>query len=300
MGSEFIELILEDGKHVTAWFGEAHPIGDKSFVGTSIDGKLNTETVFLIANFHRKNLFEKGLTHFRDKSIFNFERTEVDQFQAKFIGRSQDASLTASLKDGTWTLNGYPADYDRVETLISAIAQVRAKEFPLEQDLKGARTQLSYELHLKSGTTLPFEILTRSNPKDKTAPPIHYLRSKSLKIPYEVESAFVVQVDKKLKDLKRNLLLTPAEEKQITTVKLSGKAFDPAVEFHLDAKRWVQKSKGANWDATKVSGLMHELSTSHASEIVTPAPAAPAGAFSLTLGEDQNPARFQYRIFEVG
>lgn len=125
LNTSFVELTLENGKKVTAWFGEDHPIGDKVFVASAVDGKITTDTIFLVANFYRSNLFDKGLTHFRDKTIFGFDRMEVDSFTAKIPSGKLEGKLT----NGIWEINGMAADQDRVGTLLSSIAQARAKEF---------------------------------------------------------------------------------------------------------------------------------------------------------------------------
>jgi len=287
LNTQFIELTLEGGKKVTAWFGENHPIGDKIFVASSEDGKINTDTIFLVANFYRNTLFEKTLSHFRDKTIFNFDRAEVDQFEAKL----PSGKLTGKLTEGLWQINGMESDYDRVETLLSSIAQAKAKEFPSESELKGSKTFLNYTLHLKNGSRIQFELLSKASKL--------YLRSPDLKLPYEVESNFVVQSNKKLNELRRNLLLTQGEKIGITRMRLEGGSYSSPAEFSYEGKAWIQKDKGTSLDVTRVQPLLDKMASDHSPEIVSPAPPQKGDSLRIILGDEKNPSKFRYLIYEV-
>jgi hypothetical protein len=285
--ADFVELTLEDGKKLTAWFGEPHPIGDKTFVASASDGKLNSSTIFLIANFYKTNLFTKTLTYFRDKTIFKFNRSEVEQFE----GTTTKGKLSGRLTNGLWTINGLEADYDRVETLLSSIAQEKAKEFPAPTELKGAKTSIRYTLHLKGGKEVSFEIL-----KDAKRT---FLKGGDLSSPVEIESNLVVQIDKKINELRRNLLITQAEKVTATDLTLEGKEYSPPAQFHYDGKNWVQKSTGTRFDPLKVQNLIDQLASTHSPEIVSPAPAVPGDAVTLTLGDSKNPAKSRLKVYQV-
>ena len=80
--TQFIELILADdkgatGKRLTVWFGQEHPLGDKTFVASATDGTVNDQTVFLLSNQFKNSNFGKTVTNFREKSIFTFDRKDV-------------------------------------------------------------------------------------------------------------------------------------------------------------------------------------------------------------------------------
>ena len=298
LNTAFVELTLENGKKVAAWFGESHPIGDKIFVASAVDGKLNDETIFLVANFYRSNLFDKNLTHFRNKTIFQFDRMDVESFTAK----TPTGKLEGKLKNGLWEINGMAADQDRVGTLLSSIAQVKAKEFPRDTDWKGAKSTINFELGLKKGSPVRFELLTKAEgkpgSKSQPAPTRVFLRSPGLALVYEVESNLLVQTNKKRDELRRNLLLTQGEKVLITRMRLEGKAYPSPAEFSYEGSKWVQKNAEPKLDSGKVQGLLDLMATEHSPEIRTPAPAPKGDTLTISMGDEKNPNKFSYQIHE--
>lgn len=298
MNTQFLELTLENGTKVTAWFGENHPIGDKIFVGAAENGKLNTETIFLVSNFYRSNFFDKNLTHFRDKTLFKFERSEVESFNA----RTPSGKLDGRLNNGVWTLNGMEADQDRVGTVLASISQARAKDFPDAAALKGAKSMVSYELKLKTGAPIHFELFEKKegSPGKKGQPPLSrvYLKSPDLKRVYEVDSNLLVQTQKKRDDLRRNLLLTQAEKVLLTRFRMQGPAFPSPVEFHFEGSSWVQKDQGTKLDSGKVKDLLERMALDHSPEIASPAPSKKTNGLSLILGDEKNPRKFSFQFYE--
>ncbi|NDG84259.1 MAG: DUF4340 domain-containing protein [Proteobacteria bacterium] len=186
LNTSFIELTLEGGRKVTAWFGETHPIGDKIFVGSAENGVLNGKRVFLVANFYQKSLFEKNLTYFRDKSLFAFDRANVEEFKIK----TARETLSGKRVNGLWEINGMEADHDRMETLLSGVAQAEAKEFVDETTLKGARAETAFEAMLKDGSKVSFALFLKTSGKKPDEKKSLYLKSPGLKTPVEVESGF--------------------------------------------------------------------------------------------------------------
>lgn len=286
LNTSFVELTLENGKKVTAWFGEDHPIGDKVFVASAVDGKITTDTIFLVANFYRSNLFDKGLTHFRDKTIFGFDRMEVDSFTAKIPSGKLEGKLT----NGIWEINGMAADQDRVGTLLSSIAQARAKEFPADADWKGAKSMLRYDLQLKKGAPVRFEILEKAKR--------FFLKSPDFKLVYEVESNLMAQINKKRDELRRNLLLTQGEKVLITRVQLKGSAYPAPAEFAYEGGKWIQKDSGMKLDPSKIQGLIDQMASEHNPEIKTPAPRKSGDSLTLSLGDEKSPGKFSYLVYE--
>ena len=286
-GAQFIELTLEDGKKVAAWFGEPHPVGDKTFVASSINGAVNSRTVFLIANFYKSNFFEKTLNQLRDKSIFNFDRMQVDGMTVS----GTRSKLSLKMTEGLWAINGKEADYDRVETLLSSVSQAKAKDFPEVQVMKGAKTTMKASLHFKDGHTLDFEILLQEKKS--------FLKSASLEAPVEVEPALVERLLKGENEFRRNLLITQAQKATLTRMLLEGKSFQPPAEFNWEGKAWIQKSQGPKLDVSKAALLIDALTVGHSPEIVSPAPKAPEDAVTLTLGDSKEPARFRFRFYSM-
>ena len=295
LNASFIELTLEDGKKITAWFGDNHPIGDKIFVASAENGVLNTKTIFLVANFYRNTLFEKNLTYFRDKSLFNFDRATMESFEIK----GSHEKLVAKRVNGLWEINGLEADHDRLETVLSSISQAEAKEFVDEALLKGAKSALTFKSRLKDGKELEFSLLSKSSGTKGDSKKSLFLKSNALKSPVEVESGFLVSVDKTLNHLRRNLLILSSQKVTITHLKLEGKNYSPAAEFSFDGKTWNEKTGGAKMDVAKVAPLLDLLSSAHSPEIRVPAPKPADDSVVLTLGTKEKADLYRYRLYEV-
>jgi hypothetical protein len=295
MNASFVELTLEDGKKITAWFGDTHPIGDKIFVASAENGVLNTKTIFLVANFYRNSLFEKNLTHFRDKALFSFDRANVEDFEIK----GSHERLSAKRKNGLWEINGMEADHDRLETVLSSVAQAEAKDFVDDGTLKGSREELSFKGHLKGGSEIQFSLRSKTSGNKGDTKKTLYLKSNSLKTPVEVEAGFQVTVDKTLNHLRRNLLILSSQKVTTTHIKLEGKNYSPAAEFNYDGKAWVEKEGGPKMDLAKVLPLLDQLSSAHCPEIVVPAPKPADDSVVLTLGTREKADLYRYRLYEV-
>jgi hypothetical protein len=295
MNASFIELTLEDGKKVTAWFGDTHPIGDKIFVASAENGVLNAKTIFLIANFYRNSLFEKNLTYFRDKNLFNFDRANFESFEIK----GTHEKLSAKRVNGLWEINGMDADHDRVETVLSSVAQAEAKDFVDETALKGTKTELTFKGRMKDGSEVSFSLHSKSEGKKEDSKKSLYLKSSSLKSPVEIEPGFQVSVDKTLNHLRRNLLILASQKVTTSQIKLEGKNFAPAAEFTFDGKSWNEKAGGPKMDVAKVPSLIDQLSSVHSPEIVSPAPKAADDSVVLTLGTREKSDLYRYQLYEV-
>jgi hypothetical protein len=289
-GSEWIELTLDNGKKIAAHFGEPHPLGDKQFVGASTDGKLNRSTVYLIGNFYKNNVLGKSVSWFRDKGLFTLKREEIESFQLE----APSGRITAQKKDGLWQVNGLEGDYERIETLLSSLAQAKAKDFPEASKLQGLKPHLKLSWNSGTGSS-SIQILTK--PVKDTKLLTYYLKSPLLKETVEVESNLSVQLDRGLVYLRRNLLLTQGEKVGLTSMKLSGKAFPNAVELSFDGKAWVQKGGEPALDGSKARELLDRLAEGHSPAIVTPAPKAEDPPVVLTLGDGKKPERFRFEFY---
>lgn len=295
--AQFIELTLQDGKKLAAWFGEVHPVNGKFFVASTENGNLNMKTVYLI-NASAKSNFEKGLTHFREKSIFHFNRQDIDQFTAK----TTSGTLKGKLDQGLWTLNGEAADHDRVETVLAAISQAKAQEFTSQEALKGTRSVLTYELHSPK-ETLQFELFAKNNKMksgdDEINTPYFYLKIPGQAEIYQVEGGFKKQIDKRLGELRESALLKHTDKITATRLSLQGKAYTQKSEFHFDGKIWSQADSGMKLDASQISSFLDLLIESHATEIVSTLPSDKdkLESFTLALGDDAHAEKVKYLFF---
>ncbi len=291
LGTEFIELTLEDGKKLTAWFGEQHPVGDKTFVGSSVNGTLNEKTVFLIANFY-KSVFEKGLSHFRDKTILTFDRKDVNEINAT----TSHGKFSAKQIDGKWVINEKPGDHDRIETVLASISQLKAKDFPAENTLKGAKSILKYQFKTKAAE-YSLELLEKTTGSDKAKVSHYYVRASGVNEPFEVEPQIRSSIDKSIVELRQTVLVSQAEKVTSTSLKLEGKAFGNGLDFHFDGKAWAAKDPNQKIDVSHISKLIDALTSSRAQEILASAPAK-TESVTLSLGDDKNPTKTHLLFFK--
>ena len=289
-GSESIEVALENGKTFIAWFGEPHPVGDKQFVGSMEDGKLNEKTIFLIGNFYKNNVLGKNVAWYRDKKLFSFTREGIDGFTLE----GSSGKVTGTEKNGLWTVNGLEGDYERIETLLSSLSQARAKDFPDASILKGMKSilKLSWQGSAGKGSIEIFSKVLKGSQLTS-----YYLKSPLLKEPVEVDGNLNVQLDRSLNYLRRNLLLTQGEKIAVTEFTLEGKAYSQGLSWSFDGKTWVQKSGEPKLDTGKVRELLNLMSESHSPSITSPAPQAEGETVLLTLGDAKKTDRHRLEFY---
>jgi hypothetical protein len=319
LAMQFVEFQLENGKRLTAWFGQEHPLGDKTFVARSEDGVVNDKNIYLISNFFKSN-FDKSLTYFRDKKLFNFDRSAIDSIDAK----TTFGKLNAKLASGKWTINGEAGDYDRIETLLSAIAQLKAIEFPQPSIIKGMKPIVTYDLGEKDKhyTLSLYEKTLRANPRpadrdhhdhedgDEHDREPGSLKSRADRIEekhyyavvsgnsdvVEVQALILSQIDKTLNELRYGNLLSQAEKVTTTQVKFEGPEYHDAVQFDFKAGSWTSASK---IDGNNIPKLFDILTGSRVKDFVKTPNAKHVQDVTLSMGDDKNPARSHFQIFTV-
>jgi len=300
IGAEFIELTIEGGKKLAAWFGEPYPLGDKVFVGSTSDGTLNDKTIFVIANFY-KGVFGKPFAYFRDKTVLEFNRSDIDEIKAQ----TSSGKFDAVLESGGWTINGKRADLERMNSLITAFAMLKAKDFVEKDALKGAHIVLRYELKSKTNTyTVELFEKTSKDIKikghDSVPGESHlYVQASDLNQPVEVDTMFKTQVDKRPGELRYSLLLPASDKDTVTEVKFKGKGIPSEVDFQLNGKTWTQKDSGEKVDPTHIAKLLDTLSSEHTVDVVTPAPSVGQDAITLELLDAKNAEKAHFVVYSV-
>ena len=302
---QFVEVTLENGKRLTAWFGQEHPLGDKTFVARADDGVVNDKNIFLISNFFKSN-FDKSLTFFRDKTLFEFDRSHIESFKAKTTGSQLDARLV----NGAWKLNGFAGDYDRIETVLSAIAQLKAIEFPNASMIKGMKPIVTYDLQEKEQhyTLDLYEktlkaIPRQTDPHDhdqETADKLqekHYFVTVSNRTDvYEVQALIRSQIDKSISDLRNGILLSQAEKVTTTHVKFEGKGYPEAATFDFKGGSW---STSAKMEANNIPKLFDILTRERVKNFVPVPSGAHALSITLSMGDDKNAIKNHYQFFSI-
>jgi hypothetical protein len=326
LNMQFIELVLENGKRLTAWFGQEHPLGDKTFVVRAEDGVVNDKTVFLISNFFKSN-FDKPLTFFRAKKMFAFDRGQIDAFEAK----TSSGKLTGTLTNGSWNLNGFNGDYERIETVLAAISQLKAIEFPEASVIKGLKPIVTYDLKEKDkhytlalyektvmtksrahfeedehdhdhgdhddddGDREPGSVKAKKAKQDDRVEEKHYFAVASGHPEVvEVQALIRSQIDKSVSDLRNGILLSQAEKVTTTHFKIEGKAYPEAAVFEFKSGSWTSSSK---LDGNNIPKFFDILTRERVKDFVAVPTAAHDQELTLSLGDDKNPTKSHYLFF---
>lgn len=316
LDTQFVEFVLEDGKRITAWFGIEHPMGDKTFVAHSENGIVDDKKIFLISNFFKSN-FDKTLTHFRDKKLFEFDRANIESFEAKTTA----SKLSASKADGKWTINGYQGNYEQIETVLSAISQLKAIEFPAASVIKGLKPIVSYDLKQKDKhhkLDLYVRVVKLDHPMPsyeeghdehdghdhgrepnavKTTEVKHFFAVVSDRPdPVEVSAIIRTQIDKSISDLRNGIILATNEKVTTTRVMIEGKDYPTPAVFEFKGGTWNTNTK---MDSNHVPKLLETLSTSAASDFTSVPKAARTQEITITLGDEKSPDHHRFSFFSI-
>jgi hypothetical protein len=307
--TQFVEVIVADekgnpGKRLTAWFGADHPIGDKSFVASSVDGTINDKVIFLISQQTKNANFTKNLTNFRDKTLFTFDRKNITEFTAQVVAEKRNGGkLIGQKKDSLWTINGYPTNYEHIETVLSAIANAKAIEFVDASLIKGLKPIVSYSL--KAGEkNYSLMIYEKTLPEKKVgneklpAEKHYYAQSSEKKDIVEVESILRSNIDKGLIDLRNTLLFSETEKVTSTRVKVEGAGFSSPIEFNYVKSNWAAQDTSKNWDPAIAKRIIDLFAMTRIKDFVSPPPTGKE-LFKVSIGDEKNPTKFHFSIFSV-
>ena len=308
IAAQFIEVTLEDGKRLTAWFGTEHPLGDKTFVASSTDGNINQKTIFLISNYFKSN-FEHDLTYFRDKTAFNFQNGTVESIQ----GTNTQGKIGLNKVNGAWLIGSPPnalaADYERVDQLISTISKLKAKEFATDDAIKGLKPVLSFSLQYKDGekpATASIQLYEKTLGAKKEQKK-YYAKVSSRKEILEVDAVTRSDLDKKVSSFRQSLLISQTEKAMMTKVKIEGAKLKAPLEFTAQAGKWSQQNTASadqfKVDPKKLETLLEQMTFTRAKDFIAPIPQPQSktdkNEFEMTLGDDKNAAKSKYRFFMV-
>ena len=306
--TQFIELILADdkgtpGKRLTAWYGLEHPIGDKTFVASAVDGTINDQVIFLLSNQNKNAAFTKTLTNFRDKTLFTFERGQITEFAAKVTAENKNnGKLIGKKSSGLWTINGYPGNFEHIETMLSGIANAKAIEFVDKSLIKGLKPIITYDLKVgdKNYSLALYEknLAEKKVGKEKLPAEKHYYAQSSEKNELvEVESILRSNIDKKQADLRNTVLFSETEKVTATQFKIVGTGFSNSPEFNYIKGTWRAKDPTKNWDTVIASKLIDLLAMTRIKDFVSPPPTGKE-LFKIMIGDDKNPTKSYFSIFE--
>jgi len=193
-------------KELTLWFkGQAQPV--KLLIGMEnpLDNTLfakreDDKRIVLLAGFLKTNL-EKKTSDFRQKDIFKFEPEDVGSIMLK----AKDISWQAQKKEAEWFLDSPVkalAKKSRVEDVLRALSNLRAKEFVAEQKQEAEVAKFGLrEPEYTVALSLPAknqEILFSLHKQDET---VYATTSISTKI-VTAEGQVLTDIEKKVDDLR--------------------------------------------------------------------------------------------------
>lgn len=285
----------------TIHLGLMHPIGEGIFALASKDGKAEESRIHIIPS-HFKTSFEHDLVHWRNKKLLTLAAHEIDFFDLE----SGKGRIRGERKDGLWSLvsgkEQVPGDIENIDSLLSGATMLSAKSFPSDNKedakagntLKGAKNALTLTLGKKEDR-VTVRLLAKANRVFATVSNVDPL--------FELEASAKDRLDKSLKDLRLNKLVTSMERFSAKRLEFSGKPVgaEPVVLVSKDGKWSFEKGQG-EVNADKVQSTLEKLSGSRIKDFLTGA-AIPAGekdGLQFSLGDDKNPAKRKYVFWKSG
>lgn len=303
-----IEVLFKDGKKITAFLGEKHPLHNGFFVAVSKDGKLDQERAMVVpASF--KNQFDRKLSHWRNKKLFSLAAHEIAEFELK----TRSGSVRGQKEDGKWTLRTknqtLEGDIENIDNVLSAAVFLTAQDFASEDlSSQGGKTLLKKS---KKRITLTLFKKVPGDQKEKvkvkpidltlyeTAHPtkkgqsIAYATVSDRDPIYELAHTSIARLDKGIKELRRQKLITSMERFNVNRLRFSGKPVGlPPIVLTKEGANWIwENHKNETIDNQKVNDLVAKLGGKKVSEFLPRIPSGQDQGIVLTLGDDQTPEK---------
>lgn len=303
-----VELTDAEGKTRTFWLGATHPIGDGIFTVSSTVGE---GTVFVLPS-HFKSHFERDLKYWRNKKLMALATADINQFSVQ----GGSGKVEGTRAEGHWNIKAagkataeeLAGDNENIDSLLSAVANLTAKDFASEKKdspeakkaLTGAKKVVTLTLQQKAkkeGETptapLTLELFEKAGAK-KEDPARLYAQLSSSDPLYELDAGAKKRLDKGLSDLRLSKLLSSLERYATKRIEFSGKA--------VGAKPLVVVSKEGKWqtdpktepedsfDTELVQKILDRLSGSRIQEFVDSkkSPAGETSGLKVTLFQDES------------
>lgn len=244
-----IRMTASNGESMTAYFGETHPINDAFFVSLG-----DENTVYVVPNYI-KLTFERDLTYWRDKHLFSIASPDIDHFELHgVLGKS-----VGDKKEGVWTVNGLPGDFETIDSLLNAALLTQAKAFVTEKELSQAAKFLTLELRKTNEKAITLNLYIKAE-KKKDAGKL-YARVSNLTPLFELEMSMKDRLDHAPKDFRQSKLMTMMERFASKRIEFSSKSIgsEPLVIENRDG-RWIDSNHQTDADYQKVQGLLDKLS----------------------------------------
>jgi hypothetical protein len=272
LGQKRIDITLQDEtgpQTLSLLLGEKHPVGDAYFAGISENGKLNSDTVFLLPE-SADGPFKKDTNHWRDKKILQLASPEVKEFiletsQEKIEGkRNQTHWVLKELKSGQ-TVTG---DSEAIDNLLTAVGHLNAKTFLAETkpEAETARAHLQGQPVVKitlktSGTSEKSptkEMIVQTWETKKGSAPF-YAAVTTFDPLYELDSGLKSRLLKSFRDLRLTKLFTASERLDVKKIRIEGGEWPSAITLIQDKEEWKLSESALPFDSKKIQKWFDQL-----------------------------------------
>lgn len=287
-----IEVLLADGKKVTAYIGGTHPIGGRIFVVVERDGTRDYGKIWL-APVSIKTPLDSTLTYWRNKNILQHLPPIASHEVRAFQLNGPKGSITGARKDGNWLIQelkgGKPGeelrgDFDSIDAMTNSAIYLQAKEFSSD----ALQT-------LKPLITLRMERDKTGNEKEAPAPAIIQFFEKKTKDAtrlfarvsgteqvFEMDPGAKERFNKGVTDLRFSKLLTTVDRFSAKKLRFSSSQWGKApLEADLKDGKWG--AEGAELDSDKIQNILDRLTSSRAQSFVSGAQIPAGESTGLTL-----------------
>lgn len=245
-----IEVKLNHGKIITAYFGSTYPIGEQIYCATS-DSLLKNK-VFLIPGFF-KSQFERELSYWRNKKLFSFGTADIQHFT---IESSKDF-VDATVANNSWTLNQqYPGDLESISNFLGSATALIAKSFAAENKnnpsaialLKGAKKVLVLVFSSAQRTTT-VELYDKK--------PLLFAKVSDQDPLYELDANVRDRLTKTVRDLRLSRLLTTVDRYNTIGIKIQSASTGELKFTKKDSKWWLGQQEA---EFSKLNNLLDHFS----------------------------------------
>jgi len=278
-----IELTDSEGKTRTFWLGATHPIGDGIFTLASTTGE---QTVFVLPS-HFKSHFERDLRFWRNKKLMAITTGDITEFSLT----GATGKVSGVRKDGQWSVSGstgkdLAGDPETIDSLLSALSNLSAKEFPAEKKeseearkvLSGAKKVISLAVGFKpkkegeaADAPLQLDVFEKTSAKKGESAQLFATLSTNDPL-YELDSGAKKRLDQSLSSLRLSKLLTSLERYGTKRIEFRSQGLGeaPLVVVSKEGK-WQTEPKTTpedTFDSDQVQKVLDRLSGSRIIEFL--------------------------------
>jgi hypothetical protein len=336
-------LITTDAGSTGIYLGVQHPIGEGIFAALEhsakdqkLTGKIDENTVYILPNL-MKPIFERDLTFWRNKKLFNISTPEVAIFHLK----TSKTDISGVKTGGAWTLTvhgeTFPGDMEAIDNLLTGATYLVAKSFVTDQKtdakakqtLKGAKNLLTFSIQkaappapapsssgaqttaaaTQSEEPVVLSLFQKQDGKAEKNGAIHmktYVTLSNTDPLYEVESYAKERLEKDVKDLRLSKLITPMDRFSAKKLSFEGAQLSKPISLGMKDAKWFDSlDPNDTIDSEKVQSLLDKLSSTRTKDFIPMANAkaavlkAESNSLKMTLGDDTQAEKKRLEFWKV-